>query len=380
MDQVSQNRPVVQQKTTENWQYQIQNRITSLDSLLNFPGWAGSFHASKLQKADQDALEKVSDRFKFAVTPYYLSLANPDDPDCPIIPQILANPAEAADTLFHRTDPLLEEEHMPVRNLTHRYPDRVLWYTSHTCAVYCRYCMRKRKVSDPVSMTAQNEFAAGINYIEDHPEISEVILSGGDPLSLSDSVLKRLLDSLSDIRHLASVRIHTRMPVTLPARFTDDLLSILSGIENITIVTHFNSAVEITKQSTAAVQAVKKTGTTVRNQSVLLKGVNDTTAKLQALFLGLLKIGVHPYYLHQCDEISGVSHFRVPLSKGIALMKTLRGRIPGIAIPQYVIDLPGGGGKVPVDSSYKLKLNEDGSALYENYSGRVCQTSADSPT
>lgn len=297
-----------------------------------------------------------SSGFRFEVTPYYLGLVDPADPSCPVAAQIFPRREELYDPLFPEPDPLAEETHMPVPGLTHRYPDRVLWYLSHNCAVYCRFCMRKRKVSRPESAPGADEFSDALTYISSTPGIKEVILSGGDPLSLSDDRLDFILSRLRDVPGLSSIRIHTRMPVTLPMRITHDLCEVLKKHYPITLVTHFNHVREITVEAAASVKRLRMSGVLVLNQSVLLKGVNDTAPDQENLLLGLLRAGVKPYYLHQCDEVKGVSHFRVPIQKGKEIIRALRGRNPGIALPRYVIDLPGGGGKIPLEPDYEVNV------------------------
>ncbi len=360
-------------KTT--WQKELQSSVHNLRSmmqrfqdlygvdLLSGP-WAGRITAALKQE------ERLQSRFRFAVTDSYLRRARPEDPRCPVLGQVLPHPAELDDPLFERDDPLAEETHMPVNGLTHRYPDRVLWYLSHHCAVYCRFCLRKRKVSKAGTAPAAGEIEQALDYIRSHTELNEVILSGGDPLSLSDASLNDILDELKAIEHIVSVRIHSRMPVTLPCRFTDDLIDVLRRHAPLTLVTHFNHARELGEDSLEAIRRIRSAGVMLLNQSVLLRGVNDTEEDLRQLFLSLIKHGVKPYYLHQCDEVRGVSHFRVSVVKGIQLMKALRGRIPGIAMPLFVVDLPGGGGKVPADSSYLLRADDEG-YVYENYEGKV---------
>lgn len=265
---------------------------------------------------------------------------------------------------------------MPVPGLTHRYPDRVLWYISHNCAVYCRFCMRKRKVSRSDSAPSRENLSNALSYIHNHSEIQEVILSGGDPLSQSDAMIESILAELKSMEHLFSVRIHSRMPVTCPQRITDSLCEAFRKHGPITFITHFNHSSELTGEAKASLKRIKDSGTTVLNQSVLLAGINDTVDAQKDLLLSLVKAGAIPYYLHQCDEVKGVSHFRVDLRKGLEIQSELRGRIPGISIPEYVIDLPGGGGKVPVNSSYFVKRDFQ-KPVFENYEGRTFSVQGD---
>ncbi|MCE9599237.1 MAG: KamA family radical SAM protein [Spirochaetia bacterium] len=375
--QISKNHSIVKQNY--DWKSQLQSRITTPEDLLQYlPGLPGSQIFKDLyQNVDEfkQLMSHLSSAFRFAVTPYYLGLANPESDRCPILLQILPQKSELKDQVFTRPDPLAEEAHGAVPGLTHRYPDRALWYLSHNCAVYCRFCMRKRKVSRAESVTGRENDEPVFNYIESHKEIKEVILSGGDPLSLSDDTLHSLLIRLKKIEHLSSIRIHTRMPVTLPQRFNETLCAILRESYPVTLVTHFNHPVELTEEAAAAVRNLRMSGVMVLNQSVLLKDINDSVETQESLLLGLLKIGIKPYYLHQCDEVNGVSHFRANIQTGLKIMRDLQGRNPGIAIPRYVLDLPGGGGKVPLENDYQITEGNNtpgpGNSVkvYENWAG-----------
>ncbi len=332
-----------------DWRWQLRNQIRSAADL-------DRFFQGGLPAAAQDDLAAIiasqAGTFRFAVTPYYLGLARPEDPNCPILAQILPRAVESADPSFSLPDPLAEERFSPLPGLTHRYPDRVLWYLSHRCAVYCRFCLRKRKVSRAESAPDSHGRSQILEYIRARADIKEVILSGGDPLSLGDEQLEEILAELRGIPHLVSIRIHSRMPVTLPMRFTPGLLAILRENYPLTLVAHFNHAAELSPAAVDAVRALRMHGVLVLNQAVLLKGVNDSVAAQEDLHLGLLRAGVKPYYLHQCDEVRGVSHFQVPIERGLEILAALRGRNPGIALPRFVVDLTGGGGKIPLENEY----------------------------
>ncbi|MEQ8350156.1 MAG: KamA family radical SAM protein [Leptospiraceae bacterium] len=360
----------VQQKLeASDWLWQMQNRARTMEDIFRLrPELLGTPLEMEIRNRAQ-AFASASKAFRFAVTPYYLSLASAQHL-CPVWQQILPDEREASDALFSDPDPLSEEKHMPVPGLTHRYPDRALWYLSHNCAVYCRFCMRKRKVSRSESAPGLNQRKGAIEYIRNHPEIQEVILSGGDPLSQSDEIIAWCLEQLRDISHIASLRIHTRMPVTCPQRITGSFCDMLESHGPITVITHFNHPDEISARAIEALKKIRKSGSLILNQSVLLKGINDDPEIQKALNLNLLRVGVKPYYIHQCDEVQGVSHFRVNLARGIEIQKAIRGRIPGPALPLYVIDLPGGGGKVPVDSSY-FKGSSFQSPEFENFAGKT---------
>ena len=350
-----------------DWRGQLRDQIRSIDELLRFrPELAG--HAA-LDSARRWESDPASSSFRFATTRYYAGLIDAGNAECPILAQLLPREVELHDLKSSDPDPLREEQHMPVPGLTHRYPDRVLWYLSHHCAVYCRFCLRKRKVSRADSAPRRNAREQALDYIASHTEIKEVILSGGDPLSLADELLGELLAALGRLEHLISIRIHTRMLVTLPDRITESLVEILRGHYPITFVTHFNHAAEITGQAARAVRRLRMGGVLVLNQSVLLRAINDSARAQQELLRGLVGIGVKPYYLHRCDPVSGVSHFQTPVRSGADILEELRGRNPGIALPRYVIDLPGGGGKIPVEVDYTRSADSEGRLRFANWAG-----------
>ncbi|MCB1176130.1 MAG: KamA family radical SAM protein [Leptospiraceae bacterium] len=345
-----------------NWKWQIQNRIKTLEELQKF---------LPVTEEEKENFHKAGEFFQFAVTPYYLSLVDENNYNDPIRKQIIPSSTELIRTNFEIEDPLGEESNMPVKGLTHRYPDRVLWYLSHQCAVYCRFCTRKRKVGNSEHTPRKEDWEEALKYIQVHSEIKEVILSGGDPLNLSDNQIDYLLAELKSIPHLNSIRIHTRYPVTMPQRITSELCEILQKYFPIYIVTHFNHVNEISEESTKGIKLLITKGNCVLlNQGVLLSGINDSVDSLKKLFYKLISIGVKPYYLHQCDEVFGSSGFKVPIDKGIELMKEIRGYISGIAVPNYVADLTGGGGKIPLISSY-LSKEEENFYEFRNFSGKL---------
>lgn len=343
-----------------DWKWQLQNRIKDLEELNKY------IHLSEEEKS---IFKNCNEFFSFACVPYYLSLISANDPNCPIRKQIIPQKFELIRAYFEVHDPLGEESNMPVKGVTHRYPDRALWYLSHSCAMYCRFCTRKRKVGKSADTPRSEDWDEAIAYFETHKEIKEVILSGGDPLSLSDNMLDYLLSKLKSIFHINHIRIHTRFPVTLPFRITKSLCKILSRHFPIFIVTHFNHPNEITKESTEAIKLLICKGNAILlNQSVLLSGINDNSEILSTLNYKLVSIGIKPYYLHQCDEVFGSSGFKVPIERGMEIMKELRGYHSGITIPSYVIDLTQGGGKVPLPTDY-LEKEEVDSYTFRNYKG-----------
>lgn len=350
--------PSTDEERRSDWKWQLQHRIKTKEEL-----------SAKLRLTEDEisSFENCSEFFEFSVTPYYLALADPNDPRCPIRLQIVPRGEELIRNPLERQDPLAEETFMPVKGVTHRYPDRAIWYLSHVCAVYCRFCTRKRKVSKSFHTPGKEEWEQALEYFKTHSEIREVILSGGDPLNLSNEKLDYLLGELKSIPHINQVRIHSRYPVTLPMRIDSELCAIFKKHYPLYLVTHFNHAKEITplvREKTA--QLALEGGVTILNQGVLLKGINDSAETLTELFYGLTAIGIKPYYLHQCDEVWGSTGFRVEIEKGAEIMKKIRGRISGLSVPLYVVDLTGGGGKVPLPGDYLVEKKER-SYVFRNY-------------
>ncbi len=326
----------------EPWQQVLQESLTDPEQLL---GWFDF---------DPLPLKAVADRYPMRIPAYYLGLIQAvDDPiwrQC--VPDILElNEAGLV-------DPLAEEDLSPTPAVIHRYPDRVIFLASGSCASYCRFCTRKRKVGCSGLSMSFRELREGIEYIAATPQIKDVILSGGDPLLLPDTVLGDLLAHIHAIPHVEIIRIGSRVPVTLPERITDKLCALLQRFEPLYINTHFNHPREITPQTTEACGKLSRCGIPLGNQTVLLRGVNDDPQTMTELFRGLLKIRVKPYYLHQMDLVCGTAHFRTPVAKGLEIMQALRGPVSGLASPHYVIDLPGGKGKVPFLPEYLKRRGE----------------------
>jgi lysine 2,3-aminomutase len=332
----------------ERWQKNLARCITSPEEL------AGLF------RLDAAPLAAVAKRYPMRITPYYLGLI--EKPGDVIWRQCVPDPLEVAD-FSQSPDPLDEERLSPVPGLIHRYPDRVVWIVSTACAVYCRFCMRKRGVGCPGMAAAREDDA--IAYLASHPEIRDVILSGGDPLLLPDDRLDALLSRIRKIPHVEIIRIGTRVPVTLPERVTVKLARLLKCHHPLYLNTHFNHPREITPEAALACARLADAGIQLGNQTVLLKGVNDDPQVMRRLMQKLLTIRVRPYYIHQMDLVKGTAHFRTAISQGVAVMEALRGHTSGLAVPHYVIDLPGGKGKVEVPSG---QLTRDGSLLtVKNY-------------
>ena len=295
--------------------------------------------------------EAVTQRYRMLVTEYYLGLIDPADPNDPIRRQALPDPGELFDAPGELADPIGDTPHSPVEGLVHRYPDRVLFFPTFLCPMYCRYCFRKVALNEtPVRLT--RVLPAAVAYVRAHPEVREVILSGGDPLLLADERLGEVLTAFREVPTVERLRIHTRVPVTLPMRVDAALAALLSANRPLYVVAHYNHPRELTPEAERAVRHLVDVGVTVMNQAVLLRGVNDSPEVLAALFGGLLRWQVRPYYLHHPDLTVGTAAFRLSLRKGLEIVRALRGRLTGLAWPIYAIDIPGGGGKVPVDSDF----------------------------
>jgi lysine 2,3-aminomutase len=310
-------------------------------------------------------------KFPLSITPYYLSLMAVDDfENDPIYRQAFPSPRELRVGTYEMTDPLSEDRDSPVPGITHRYPDRVLFHISNTCSMYCRHCTRKRKVGDIDFIPDRNEISKGLDYIRNNPVVRDVLLSGGDPFMLSDGYLDWILGELRNIPHVQVIRIGTRMPVVLPYRVTDKLVAMLKKHHPIWVNTHFNHPREITASSKAAVRKLADAGIPVGNQSVLLAGVNDCPRIMKALVQKLVENRVRPYYMYQCDLSEGLSHFRTPVGKGVEIMESLIGHTSGFAVPTYVIDAPGGGGKIPVLPNYLVSISTN-KVVLRNYEGVI---------
>jgi len=316
-------------------------------------------------------LEMTLKKFPLSITPYYLSLIDPEDfENDPVFRQSFPSPLELRVSPCEMKDPLAEDKDSPIAGITHRYPDRVLFHISNICSMYCRHCTRKRKVGDVDNIPGRDEVAKGLDYIRSNPAVRDVLLSGGDPLMLPDIYLNWILAELRKIPHVQVIRIGTRMPVVLPYRVTDELVATLKLHHPVWINTHFNHPKEITSASKAALRKLADAGIPLGNQSVLLAGVNDCPRVMKTLVHKLVENRVRPYYLYQCDLSEGLSHFRTPVGKGIEIMESLIGHTSGFAVPTYVIDAPGGGGKIPVLPNYLVSLSTN-KVVLRNYEGVI---------
>ncbi len=316
---------------------------------------------------DADAVNRVIRRYPMRINPYFLSVIQ--SAGGPLWRQAIPDTAELSAAEGLTPDPLDEEPQSPVPHLIHRYPDRVVFMVSNQCAMYCRHCMRKRQVGRQRLVTGKT-IARGLDYIRKTPAVQDVILSGGDPLLISDEQLDSILSQLKKIPHVAFIRIHSRVPCTLPARITSDLALLLASYQPLYMNLQFNHPAELTDEARTACARLADAGICLGSQSVLLKGVNDDPHVMADLMKGLLKSRIRPYYLHHADPVAGTRHFRTSIEKGLEIMRFLRGRISGMGVPYYMIDLPGGGGKVPLLPEYTKAIGEDRIRVL-NYQGRI---------
>jgi len=341
-----------------DWGWQMRNRIRDAESLA---AWIDP------TPEEREAIARLADRFHFVITPYYAALMDPADPECPIRRQVVPRLAELHDP-DGVPDPLHEVAHSPVKNVIRVYPDRIAFCVNNDCALYCRFCLRKRMVGDQEWAMRKRELAAALAWIRATPEIRDVLLTGGDPLFFSDDRLEWVLAELRAIPHVEVVRLGTRLPVTLPFRVTDALARMLERYHPIWLNTHFNHPRELTPEAALACDRLTRAGIPVGNQSVLLRGVNDDVATMQQLCEGLVRMRVRPYYCYQAQLLEGTAHFRVPIERGVEIFRALRGRTSGFAIPHYVLDTPFG--KVPISHPHWLGREGD-DVLLETWDGRV---------
>jgi lysine 2,3-aminomutase len=347
-----------------DWRWQLRHSIQDIDTFETLLG---------IQFTDEERTEMAEtlDKFPLSITPYYLSLIDAEQyQDDPVFKQAFPNSSELIIADHDMSDPLAEDHDSPAAGITHRYPDRVLFHISNVCSMYCRHCTRKRKVGDVDSIPDREHIKEGLDYIRNTPQVRDVLLSGGDPLMLTDDYLDWILSELDAIPHVEVVRIGTRMPVVLPYRITDNLVAMLKKHQPIWINTHFNHPREITASSRKALAKLADAGFPLGNQTVLLAGVNDCPRIIKSLVHKLVRNRVRPYYLYQCDLSEGLTHFRTPVSKGIEIMESLIGHTSGFAIPTYVIDAPGGGGKIPVMPSYVISWSTH-KVVLRNYEGVI---------
>ena len=349
---------------TEKWsdfKWQLRNRVNTLSDLES---------RINLTDVERAGVLLAGNKLAMSITPHFFNLIDKDDPDCPIRRQVIPRIEEGWTAPEELSDPCGEDSHMPVPGLVHRYPDRVLVLVTDRCASYCRYCTRSRVVSGVGEQHLEMNWEAAFKYLEQHTEVRDVLLSGGDPLLLSDSILDRLLTRLRSIPHIQFVRIGSRIPIFLPQRITPELCAMLRKHHPLFISIHTNHPRELTTEVRDGLGRLADAGIPLGNQSVLLRGVNDSVEVQKALVQKLLMCRVRPYYLYQCDLITGSSHLRTSVAEGVSIIEGLRGHTTGYAIPQYVIDGPGGGGKIPINPNYVVETTP-GKITLRNYEGGI---------
>ena len=343
-----------------NWRWQLSNRINTVEEFEKiFP----------LTEGERKALS-ASHLFRVDITPYFISLINPDDPHDPVRKQVVPTAEELKPFTAMMEDSLAEDRHSPVPGLVHRYPDRVLMMVTTQCASYCRYCTRSRIVGDPTATFSRAEFEMQLDYLKHTPQVRDVLLSGGDPLVLAPKILEEILSRLREIPHIEIIRIGSRVPVFLPMRITDELTEMLQKYHPLWMNIHVNHSNEISAELAQACDRLTRAGIPLGNQSVLLAGVNDNVHIQRQLVHDLVRIRVRPYYLYQCDLVEGAGHFRTPVAKGIEIMEGLRGHTSGFAVPVFVVDAPGGGGKIPVSPNYLISVS-DHKVVLRNFEGYI---------
>ncbi len=352
------------QATQDQWndhRWQLKNRVSSLAALED---------RMELSPEERAGVLLAGHKLAMSITPHFFQLIDRDDPDCPIRRQVIPRIEEGWTAPEEMADPCGEDSHMPVPGLVHRYPDRVLFLVTDRCASYCRYCTRSRVVSGGGDQQLEIQWESAFRYLEQHHEVRDVLLSGGDPLLLSDDKLDRILTRLRAIPHIQFVRIGSRIPIFLPQRITPELCAILQKHHPLFISIHTNHPKELTTEVRSGLERLANSGIPLGNQSVLLRGINDCPLVQRALVHKLLMCRVRPYYLYQCDLINGSSHLRTPVATGLSIIEQLRGHTTGYGIPQYVIDGPGGGGKIPLNPEYILN-RQPGRVILRNYENEV---------
>ncbi len=353
--------PNVSDEQWNDWKWQVKNRVETLDQLKIY---------LPLTPQEEEGVQESLKTLRMAITPYYLTLINPDDPNCPIRKQAIPTGSETHLSAADLLDPLHEDEDSPVPGLTHRYPDRVLLLITDMCSMYCRHCTRRRFAGQKDDESPGDNIQKAIDYIARTPQVRDVLLSGGDALMVSDAKLESIIKRLRDIPHVEIIRIGSRVPVVCPQRITDKLAEMLKQYHPIWLNTHFNHPSEITPESIAACEKLANAGIPLGNQSVLLRGVNDCVNIMKRLVHKLVMMRVRPYYIYQCDLSMGLEHFRTPVSKGIEIIEGLRGHTSGYAVPTFVVDAPGGGGKTPVMPTYIISQSP-GRVVLRNFEGVI---------
>ena len=353
--------PEVTDQQWNDWHWQVKNRIETVDELKKY---------IKLTAEEEEGIRESLKTLRMAITPYYLTLIDPENPHCPIRKQAIPTVEELKRSPADLEDPLHEDSDSPVPGLTHRYPDRVLFLITDMCSMYCRHCTRRRFAGQHDCATPEKQIDDCIDYIARTPQVRDVLLSGGDALLVSDEKLEYIISRLRAIPHVEIIRIGSRTPVVLPQRITPELVNMLKKYHPIWLNTHFNHPNEVTPESKQACARLADAGIPLGNQSVLLRGVNDCTHIMKKLVHELVKMRVRPYYIYICDLSLSIAHFRTPVSKGIEIIENLRGHTSGYAVPTFVVDAPGGGGKIPVMPNYVISQAPNRVVL-RNYEGVI---------
>ena len=353
--------PNVTDEQWNDWKWQVKNRIETLEDLKKYVS---------LTPEEEEGVKKTLQTLRMAITPYYISLIDPNNPDCPVRKQAVPTGKETYQSPADLLDPLHEDEDSPVPGLTHRYPDRVLLLITDMCSMYCRHCTRRRFAGQKDGESAIERIDRAIDYIARTPQVRDVLLSGGDALMVSDERLEYIISKLRQIPHVEIVRIGSRTPVVCPQRITDNLVNMLKKYHPVWLNTHFNHPQEVTKEAAEACARLANAGVPLGNQTVLLRGVNDCVNTMKKLMHELVKMRVRPYYIYQCDLSMGIEHFRTPVSKGIEIIEGLRAHTSGYAVPTFVVDAPGGGGKTPVMPQYVIS-QAPGKVVLRNFEGVI---------
>lgn len=352
----------VSEEQWNDWKWQVTNRVTTLEELKQI---------MELTKEEEEGINRCLETLRMAITPYYASLIDPQNHEGPIRRQAIPVALELEESKCDMKDPLHEEHDSPVKGITHRYPDRVLFIITDQCSMYCRHCTRRRLAGKTDNSMPREDMQKAIDYIKRTTQIRDVLISGGDSLLVNDETIEFILGSLRSIPHVEIIRFGTRTPVVLPQRITHELCSIIKKYHPVWLNTHFNHPYEVTPEAREACRKLADSGVPLGNQTVLLKGVNDCPYIIKKLMHELVKMRVRPYYIYQCDLSSGIEHFRTTVSRGIEIIELLRGHTSGYAVPTYVVDAPGGGGKIPVGPQYLISQSPE-KVILRNYEGVIC--------
>jgi lysine 2,3-aminomutase len=354
--------PLATTDSWNDWKWQLRNSITNIEDLKKI---------IKLSDKEIMAITNLKGRLPLRITPYFASLIWNTNYSHPLRRNVVPVVEELLQTTSEQSDPLHEHSFSPVKGIVHRYPDRVLFTVTQICSSYCRYCTRSHSVGK-LDKLGRQDYEKAFNYIRSHKEVRDVLISGGDPLTLSDDILDYILSNIRSIEHVEMIRIGSRVPVVLPQRITDNLINVLRKYHPLFISLHFSHPLEITEECAKACNKLADGGFPLGSQTVLLKGINDNVPTMKELMHKLLKIRVRPYYLYQCDLIPGSGHFRTSVKKGLEIIKGLRGFTSGYAVPTFVVDAPGGGGKIPLLPNYVVEHNDEKIVL-RNYKGDLCE-------